>query len=218
MNQTNVGVILSGAGYLDGAEIQEATLTLYFLDRMGVNVECFSVDQDQHHVVDHKISEPVEGTRNVLAESARIARGRVADIETADIDQLDALILPGGFGVAKNLSDFAVNGDQLNVHSAVSRLVRACYQQQKPLGFICIAPVLAAALIPGVSVTIGNDADTAAAIQSLGATHINKSVREVVIDQSNRVISTPAYMYGDASISDVATGIEQLVSGVLEQP
>ena len=217
MRKAKIGVILAGSGYLDGAEIQETTLALYFLDQLGVDVQCFSINQNQHHVIDHISCEPVNETRNVLAESARIVRGQISSIESADINELDGLIFPGGFGAAKNFSDFAFKGDQLTVHPTISELILGCHKQEKPLGFICITPVIAAKVISGVTVTIGNDESTAVAIQSLGANHVNCSVSEIAIDELNHVISTPAYMYSDAAISDVGKGIEQLISAVVQR-
>lgn len=209
-----VGVILSGAGYLDGAEITEAVLTLYFLDRAGAQVQCYAPNKDQLHVVNHLTGEPTRESRNVLTESARIARGKIQDLKKASMASLDALVMPGGFGAAKNLSDFASKGAECAVDPDLARLVAEAAKAKKPIVAICISPaVLAAALKKaGLSakLTIGDDADTAAAIAKLGSTHEKCPVTSAVVDETNRVISTPAYMY-DAGRKDIGTGIEAAI-------
>jgi enhancing lycopene biosynthesis protein 2 len=215
--QKRIGVVLAGSGYLDGAEIQEATLTLLFLDKRGAKVVAMAPDVAQMHVVDHQKGEPVAGSRNVLAESARITRGNVVDVKTVKAGDLDALILPGGFGVAKNLCTFATEGVKLQVNPEVERLVREMAAAGKPLGFACIAPVIAAKVLGPrkVKLTIGNDPGTAAALASLGAVHVEAPVDQIVVNEKNKVVSTPAYMLGP-SIAPVAAGIEKLVGAVLE--
>jgi enhancing lycopene biosynthesis protein 2 len=215
--QKRVGVILAGNGYLDGAEIQEATLTLLYLDKRGAKTIAMAPDVQQMHVVDHVKGEPSAGSRNVLAESARITRGAIVDVKTVMADDLDALILPGGFGVAKNLCTFATDGVKLQVNPEVERLVRDMAAAGKPLGFACIAPVIAAKVLGArkVKLTIGNDPGTAAALAALGAIHVEAPVDQIVVDDKNKVVSTPAYMLGP-SIAPVAAGIERLVGAVLE--
>jgi len=208
-----IGVVLSGCGVYDGAEIHEATLTLYFLDKAGADIRCMAPDVPQMHVIDHRAGEPVDGERNVLVESARIARGEITDMAAVTARDVDAVIFPGGFGAAKNLCDFAVAGAGCTVHPEVTRLITEMKQAEKPLGFICIAPVIAAKVL-GATVTIGNDEGTASAIQSMGGTHVVAPVDGIVIDKENRVVSTPAYMLGP-TISHVARGIEKLVTQVL---
>src|SRR5512137_3047457 len=215
--QKRVGVILAGNGYLDGAEIQEATLTLLFLDKRGARVVAMAPDVQQMHVVDHVKGEPAAGARNVLAESARITRGAIVDVKGVKADDLDALILPGGYGAAKNLCTFATEGVKLQVNPDVERLVRDMAAAGKPLGFICIAPVIAAKVLGSrkVKLTIGNDPETAAALNALGAIHVDSPVDQVVVDEKNKVVSTPAYMLGP-SIAPVSAGIEKLVAAILE--
>jgi enhancing lycopene biosynthesis protein 2 len=216
--EKRVGVILSGSGYLDGAEIQEATLTLLYLDRRGAKVTAMAPDVKQMHVVDHVKGEPAGAeSRNVLAEAARITRGVIVDVKTVKAGDLDALILPGGFGVAKNLCTFATEGVKLEVNPDVERLVRDMAAAGKPLGFVCIAPVIAAKVLGArkVKLTIGNDPATAAVVNALGAIHVESPVDQIVVDEKNKVVSTPAYMLGP-SIAPVAAGIERLVGAVLE--
>ena len=216
--EKHVGVILSGSGFLDGAEIQEATLTLLFLDRRGAKVTAMAPNVAQMHVVDHVKGQPTSGeNRNVLAEAARITRGAIADVKTVKASDLDALILPGGYGAAKNLCTFATEGVKLQVNPDVERLVRDMAAAGKPIGFICISPVIAAKVLGSrkVKLTIGNDPATAAALNALGAVHVDALVDQIVVDEKNKVVSTPAYMLGP-SIAPVSAGIEKLVAAILE--
>jgi enhancing lycopene biosynthesis protein 2 len=218
VSQKRVGVVLSGSGYLDGAEIQEAVCTLLSLDRRGAKLVAMAPDLEQLHVVDHVKSAPVDGQRRrVLTEAARIVRGNIVEMSTVSVKDLDALIFPGGFGVAKNLCSFAVDGRNMKVVPAVERLAREIRQAGKPSGYICIAPVVAARLFggEGVKVTIGDDRDTATAIESWGARHVDCKVEEIAVDERLKLVSTPAYMLGPW-IAQVATGIDKLVSAVLE--
>jgi len=218
MASKRVGVVLSGCGFLDGAEIQEAVCTLLSLDRRGVQLVAMAPDVAQMHVVDHVKSAPVEGQgRRVLEEAARIVRGRITEMSQVSANDLDALILPGGFGVAKNLCSFATEGRNMRVVPAVERLARDVRAAGKPSGYICIAPVVAARLFGAekVKVTIGDDRDTAAAIESWGARHVDCKVDEIAVDERLKIVSTPAYMLGPW-IAPVAAGIDKLVSAVLE--
>jgi enhancing lycopene biosynthesis protein 2 len=211
-----IAVILSGCGEYDGAEIQESVITLLRLDQRGAHVECFAPDIAQLHVINHLTGEEMPESRNVLVESARIARGAVKDIREANAADFDALIVPGGFGAAKNLSDFAVQGAGCSVNPQVLELAEAFAEAGKPVGLICISPALAAKIYgPGVTCTIGNDADTAAALDKMGATHQECTVEDIVEDTARKLVSTPAYMLGK-NISEVASGINKLVDRVLE--
>ena len=211
-----VGVLLSGCGVFDGAEIHEAVLTLLFLDRAGASVVCMAPDVDQLHVINHLTQQVADERRNVLVESARIARGEIQDISAVSADDIDALIVPGGFGAAKNLSDFAVNGPEARVHPQVQRLLAEMAAHAKPIGAICIAPatVVRALSKQSPEVTIGNDAGTASAIESMGGAHTVCSVSDICVDEKNRIVTTPAYMLGPG-IKDVAAGIEKLVNKIL---
>ena len=213
-----VGVVLSGCGVYDGAEIHESTLTLYFLDQSGAQILCMAPDIAQMHVIDHAKGQPTTGEkRNVLAEAARIARGEIRDMREVKAADLDALIFPGGFGAAKNLCDFAVKGVDCAVDAQVERLIREMHTAKKPIGFICIAPVLAAKVLGSFSprLTVGCDKDTVAALEKLGARHVVCRVDEVETDTDQKIVTTPAYMLGP-SIAHVAKGIEKLVHMVLK--
>ncbi|MCP1466182.1 isoprenoid biosynthesis glyoxalase ElbB [Pseudomonas sp. S3E17] len=211
-----IAVILSGCGVYDGAEIHESVITLLRLDQRGAQVQCFAPDIAQLHVINHLTGEEMPESRNVLVESARIARGKVKDIRDANADEFDALIVPGGFGAAKNLSNFAVEGAGCSVNPQVLELAEAFAEAGKPVGLICISPALAAKIYgPGVTCTIGNDTNTAAALDKMGATHQECSVEDIVEDTARKLVSTPAYMLGK-NISEVASGINKLVDRVLE--
>lgn len=214
-----VAVILAGCGFYDGAEIHETVITLLALDKAGAEVQCFAPDINQMHVVNHLNGE-VEGdeSRNVLVESARIARGNIKDLSAAKATDFDAIIFPGGFGVAKNLCDFAVKGIECSVNSDVKRFILEGFQAGIPMGFICIALVLIAKVLEGeevdLKVTIGSDAETATAIEKMGATHVVYTVDNCLVDTENRIVTTPAYMLANR-ISEAAVGIEKLVKEVL---
>ncbi|TQV82526.1 isoprenoid biosynthesis glyoxalase ElbB [Exilibacterium tricleocarpae] len=212
-----VAVVLSGCGVFDGSEIYESVITLLRLDQRDAQVTCLAPDIEQMHVINHASGEVAEGeARNVLVEAARLARGDITDLATAGAGDYDALIVPGGFGAAKNLSDFAVRGAELTVNPALLEFARAFRAQGKPIGLICIAPVMAAAICgTGAECTIGSDADTAAAITASGAVHKTCAVDEIHIDRDRKLVTTPAYMLA-GRISEAAAGINKLVDTVLD--
>ena len=211
-----VAVILAGSGVFDGSEIHEAVVTLLALDRAGADVQCFAPDVPQLHVVNHLTGEVMEDEqRNVLVEAARIARGAVKNLKDASAADFDALVIPGGFGVAKNLSDFAVKGPAMNVNPDLLALGKAYRAAGKPVGLMCIAPALAAAIFgEGVQCTIGTDAGTAEALTAMGASHQAADVHSIVVDSANKLVTTPAYMLA-GGIAEAASGIEKLVAEVL---
>lgn len=216
--KTKVAVILSGCGVYDGSEIHESVITLLALDRAGAEVKCVAPDITQKHVIDHsKGQEMLDEDRNVMVEASRISRGDIQPLDSAAADDFDAFIFVGGFGAAKNLSSYAFDGPDYDVDPGVVDLIQAAHAAGRPQGFMCIAPVLAArALGPNhVQLTIGNDADTAAALEGKGAVHVECPVDSIVIDETNRVISTPAYMLAE-SITDAEAGINKLVAEVLK--
>jgi enhancing lycopene biosynthesis protein 2 len=210
-----IAVVLSGCGVYDGAEIHESVLTLLAIDRLGASYACFAPDVAQHHVVNHLTGDEAKESRNVLVESARIARGAIKPLSEYKAADFDAIIFPGGFGAAKNLCGFAFNGPDCAVNLDVEKAVKATHAAGKPIGALCIAPALMARVLGKVEVTIGNDEGTAAAIEKLGATHIKATHGEVVIDAANKLVTTPCYML-DASISQIALGAENAVKAVLK--
>ncbi len=208
-------VVLSGSGVYDGSEIHEATLTLYAIAKNGATYEIFAPDVAQHHVVNHISGEEMNENRNVLVESARIARGAVSPLSDLDARQFDALIFPGGFGAAKNLSSFAFDGPGCKVHPDVEKAIKDMVSLGKPLGALCIAPVLLARVLGDAKLTIGQDEGTARAIEEMGATHVGTSHGEIVIDEKYKLVTTPCYML-DANIVQIGEGAENAVKALLE--
>ncbi|MCK6545240.1 isoprenoid biosynthesis glyoxalase ElbB [Myxococcota bacterium] len=211
-----VGVILSGCGFQDGAEIHEAVLALLALDRAGAKAVCLAPNVDQAVVVDHLTGKPVAEKRNVLVESARIARGEITDLAKVKAADLDALVLPGGYGAAMNLSNFAEKGPASTVHPDVARIIREIHDAKKPIAAICISPALIAKVLGdrGVRLTIGNDEGTAKAVEGCGAKHENCPTERFVLDADHKLITTPAYMLGP-SLRHVAAGIELTIAELL---
>lgn len=211
-----VAVVLSGCGVYDGSEIYETVMTLFYLEQAGVRYQCMAPDVEQLHVINHATGEIAEGeSRNVLVESARLARGEIIDLANARAQDYDALIVPGGFGDAKNLCNFATAGDQCEVNADLAALCQAMRAADKPVGLICIAPAMAPRLFgEGVRCTIGEDADVSAAIESMGGQHQQCPVDEIVVDEAHKLVTTPAYMSA-GSISEAASGIHLLVAEVL---
>ena len=219
----HVAVLLAGCGHLDGAEVREAVLTLLALDQHGATVQCIAPNALQHHVVNHVTGEPVSGVqRNILEESSRIARkGQCLDLALAQVQDYDALVMPGGYGVAKNHCSFAFKGAGAEVRPDVAAFVRGFFEAHKPVGAICIAPALVALALHGhqsATLTLGDDAGCAAAMEQLGQQHqATPNAREIVIDEGLKLITTPAYMFDDACLTDVFTGIERCVAEVLKR-
>lgn len=210
-----VAVILSGCGVFDGAEIHESVLALLHIAKAGASYQCFAPDMEQMHTINHISGEEMQPNRNVLVESARIARGEIKPITELNASEFDALILPGGFGAAKNLSDFAVKGAEAAMQSDVLKACQAFATARKPAGYICITPALIPLVYGSPSLaTIGNDIDTASAVSAMGGEHVECAVEDIVVDEANRVVSTPAYMLA-GSILEADAGISKLVEKVL---
>lgn len=213
-----IGVILSGCGVFDGAEIHESVITLLALDRLGAKAVCMAPNREQLHVVNHLSGEVAEGEkRNVLVESARIARGEIKDINDMSAADVDAVIIPGGFGAAKNLCNFAVAGDQCKADPGVEKFLKAVRAANKPIGAVCIAPALIARIFGDEKpeLTIGTDAETAGAMEKMGACHASHAVDEIHVDEERRFVSTPAYMLAQ-SITEAASGIEKVVEKIVK--
>jgi len=212
-----IGVVLSGCGVRDGSEIHEAVFALLAIDQHGCEAVCMAPNAD-FAVTDHLTMQESGAKRNILVESARIARGNIRDIKDVTALDLDAVVFPGGFGAAKNLCDFALKGAAASVHPEVGRLLKEMAAAGKPIGAICIAPALIAAVLGreyAPSLTIGNDAGTAAEIEKTGARHEECPVSEIVVDTKNKIVSTPAYMLAE-HISQAYEGIEKCVKEVIK--
>ncbi|MDO6564709.1 isoprenoid biosynthesis glyoxalase ElbB [Amphritea sp. 1_MG-2023] len=211
-----VAVILSGCGVYDGSEIYESVLTLLAIEQGGASYQCMAPNIEQMHVINHRNGEEMTGEqRNVLTEAARLARGDIIDLADANPADYDALIIPGGFGAAKNLSDFAVAGAAAKVNPDLLRFTQAIHLSGKPVGLICIAPAMTPLLFgKGAVCTIGNDPDIATAIETMGGQHQPCEVDDFIYDTKLKIVSTPAYMLA-GNISEAASGINKLVNKVL---
>jgi enhancing lycopene biosynthesis protein 2 len=212
----NFAIILAGCGVYDGAEIHEAVMAMYAVMKSGAEYQLFAPDIAQHHVVNHLTGAEMPETRNVLVESARIARGKIKPLTDLDMRSFDALLFPGGFGVAKNLCSFAFKGADCEVHPQVSKVVREAVSLRKPVGALCISPVILAKVLGDVEITIGSDTGTAAAVEKMGAKHRNTSHGQVVTDTRHKVFTTPCYML-DATILQIAEGADNLVMAMLKE-
>ncbi|WP_346860356.1 isoprenoid biosynthesis glyoxalase ElbB [uncultured Draconibacterium sp.] len=210
-----IAVVLAGNGVYDGAEIHEATLTLLAIAQQGAEYQCFAPDINQAHVVNHITGEEMPETRNVLVESARIARGNIKALSEYKASDFDAIVFPGGFGVAKNLCTFAFDGPDCTVNSDVEKAIRETVVEEKPVGALCISPALIAKVLGDVKLTIGQDQGTADAIETLGATHIKTTHGEIVVDEKYKLITTPCYML-DATISQIAVGANNVIAKIIE--
>ena len=212
---SKIGIVLSGCGVNDGSEIHEAVITMLELDKAGADMLLMAPNIDQLHVINHATGEEMDDSRNVLVESARISRGDIEDIAVVTSENVDALIFPGGFGVAKNLSDYAMAGVECSVNPDVLRLSREVHNEGKPIGAICIAPAIMATILSGeTELTVGFDEQTASDIDAMGAKYVLCPVDEIVVDKEKKVVSTPAYMEAQ-SIKEAALGIEKLVAEIL---
>ncbi|MGE5518093.1 MAG: isoprenoid biosynthesis glyoxalase ElbB [Bacteroidota bacterium] len=215
MTKPSFAVVLSGCGVYDGAEIHEAVLTLLAIDRAGGTYQCFAPDIAQMHVVNHLTGEETADSRNVLVEAARIARGAIKPLSALDAAAFAALIFPGGFGVAKNLCSFAQDGPECSVNPDTERAIRAMRAANKPIGALCIAPAVLARVLGEVDLTIGTDAGTAAALEQMGAHHVNKLHGEIVVDAAHKVVTSPCYML-ESRIGQIADGADAVVRKMIE--
>ena len=206
-------VILAGSGVFDGAEIHEVTLTLLAINQQGGKYQCFAPDIDQHHVINHITGEEMNETRNVLIESARISRGDIKELSAYNPADFDVLMIPGGFGVAKNLCNFAFKGADCVVNGDVEKAIKATYEAKKPIGALCISPVLLAKVLGDVDITLGQDEATIENTEKMGATHIKTTHGEVIVDKNNKIFTTPCYML-DADIVQVYEGASNIVKSI----
>ena len=210
-----IAVVLSGCGVYDGAEIHEAVLTMYAIASKGAVYEVFAPDIDQHHVVNHLTGTEMDESRNVLIESARIARGKIKALSEFSGKEFDAILFPGGFGAAKNLSTFAFDGSNCQVNGDVEAAIKEMISLGKPVGALCISPVILARILGDVELTIGDDTGTIQAIEEMGATHKAATHGEVVVDLQHKIVTTPCYML-DATITQIEEGARNVVNTMLE--
>lgn len=208
-------VILCGCGSLDGSEIHESVMTLLAIDRNECEYSIFAPDDNQYHVVNHYTKKATTEKRNMMEEAARIARGAIRPIQECKVDDFDALVFPGGNGAAKNLFTYAIDGTECTVREDVATLIRQFHAQHKPIGALCIAPVMIAKVLGDVTITVGSDEGTIDNVVKMGAKHINTQQTEVISDKQNMVFTSPCYML-PARISDIADCAENLIEAILD--
>ncbi|MCD6367217.1 MAG: isoprenoid biosynthesis glyoxalase ElbB [Bacteroidales bacterium] len=208
-------IILSGNGVYDGAEIHEATMSMHAIVKNGSTYDIFAPDMEQYHVVNHITGEEMNEKRNVMIEAARIARGKISPVTDYNPANYDGLLFPGGFGVAKNLCTFAFDGANCKVLPEIEKTIKDTVAAKKPIGALCISPVLIARVLGDVEITIGQDKTTAEQAEEMGARHINTHHGDVVVDSKFKVATTPCYML-DATIMDIAEDAENVVLSMLE--
>lgn len=215
MSDKKIAVVLAGNGVYDGSEIHEATMTLYAIVKNGGSYEIFAPNIEQHHVINHLTGEEMPERRNVLVEAARIARGDIKDLNRLDVSKFDALMVPGGFGVAKNLSDFAFKGTEMTVLKAFENVILDFVAQKKPIGALCISPAIIAKVLDKATITIGSDTETIIAVEAMGAKHQITNHGEVVVDEKYKLATTPCYML-DATIAEIGDGAQNVVKAVFD--
>ena len=208
-------VVLCGCGPMDGSEIHESVMTLLAIDRNECQYTIFAPDADQYHVMNHYTKEVMPEKRNMLVEAARIARGDIHPLTELKSADFDAVVFPGGFGAAKNLFTYAIKGTKAEVDAEVERVIKDFHAQRKPIGALCISPVLLAKVLGNITITVGTDERTIHDVESFGAQHINTQQTEVIADKENMVFSTPCYML-PATIADIADCAENLIETILE--
>jgi enhancing lycopene biosynthesis protein 2 len=208
-------IVLSGCGVFDGAEIHEATLSMLAISQQGGAYQAFAPNIQQHHVINHLTGEEMDESRNVLVESARIARGKIMELKEFKAEEFDGLLFPGGFGAAKNLSSWAFDGADASILPELEGAIRGMVEQNKPIGALCISPVILAKVLGAVRLTIGDDEGTVKAVESAGATHVQTTHGQVVVDSNFKVVTTPCYML-DANIAQIADGANNVVKAMME--
>ncbi len=209
------GVILSGCGHQDGAEIHEATLTLWAIHKNGADYQCFAPDIPQYHVLNHITGEEMNEQRNVMIEAARIARGDIKPLSAYRAEEFDGLVIPGGFGAAKNLCTYAADGPECMVNEDVAEAVRSTHRAKKPIGALCIAPVILARVLGKGTMTIGQDQTTADHLTAMGATPVPTWQGEIAVDTSNKIVTTPCYML-NSRVDQIGKGADNLIRAMAE--
>lgn len=210
-----IAIIIGGCGHRDGSEIHETTMTMLTVEEHGATYQMFAPNRNQYHVLNHLDGTEMHEQRNMLVEAARIARGNILPLENFDVNQFDAVIFPGGFGVAKNFFNYAFKGMDCEVDEQIAHIIQSVHQAGKPIGALCISPVLMAKILGNITVTIGQDAKTARDIEQMGATNVNTSNGDVVTDKKNKIFSTPCYML-DANLVDIHEDAYNLVEAMME--
>lgn len=219
-SKKTVLVLLAGCGAKDGAEIHESVLTLLSLDKEGLNYQCAAPNKEQKHVLNFIDDSEMNEKRNILTEAARIARGDIRDLATVSMKDYDALVIPGGFGVAKNFCSFAFDGPNANVDPDLKKIIQEAYEQKKPISAICVSPALVALSLAeknsNITLTLGTDKDANQALETIGVKSKECLSTECIIDEENKITSSPAYMHGDSRISELEAGISKCIKAMAQ--
>ncbi|KYM88847.1 hypothetical protein ALC53_02612 [Atta colombica] len=204
---------------LDGTEISEAISTAIHLQHKKMKPLFYAPDIEICGVVNHFTKEMnTENSRNALVESARLARGCIKPLHECEACTHDALIIPGGFGAARILSNFAEKGTDCTVLPDLEKLIEDFHCDKKPIGTMCIANALVAKVLKGVKITLGKEspkndwphADAIKKVKDMGAKIEMKDVKGVTFDKNFGVLSTPAWLYEPATFSDIYDGIDNM--------
>jgi enhancing lycopene biosynthesis protein 2 len=221
-----IGILLSGCGVYDGSEIQETVLAMLAIQEVGAEYFCISIDKNQHHVINHLNGTEMAETRNMMIESARIARGNVKNINEVEIRDFDALVIPGGFGNAKNLSSWAFDGPKGTILPEVKLLIVNCINAGRPIAALCVSPILIAKAMEDsgfqVELTLGNSADSSpynindfhASLKATGAKTFEKNIEGIQIDEKLKIVSAPCYMI-EANILEIRNNIKQAIEALM---
>lgn len=222
-----IGVLLSGNGVYDGSEIHESVFTLLAIDENRGEAVCMAPNTEQHHVVNHITGDEMPEKRNVMVEAARIARGAISDLAEMSASNLDALVIPGGFGAAKNLTKWAFSGPDGEINADVKRIINDFVTAKKPIVALCMGPTVVAKALEDAGLkehlTVGTTEEASpyeidaisAGMEKAGAVAEMKTIREITIDTENKIISAPCYMM-EASITDVRNNIKQAIDQLFE--
>jgi enhancing lycopene biosynthesis protein 2 len=216
----NILVVLAGCGAKDGAEIHESVLTLLAIDKAGAKYQCAAPNKNQKHVLNFIDDSVLNETRNIMVEAARIARGKILDLAEVSMKDYDALVLPGGFGVAKNLCSFAFDGADASIEPETNRIINEAYDLKKPIGAICIAPALVALALadknPDIVMTLGTAPEANSSLEAIGVKWKSCPTSSVICDEENKIVSSPAYMHGNSKLSELEQGITQCINTVIK--
>lgn len=220
-----IALFLSGSGYLDGSEITEATSLIIALSKYGIAVDFFAPNRNQSDVVNHNTNQESSESRNILIESARITRGNVLPLDEFNAELYNAVVLPGGFGAVKNFTTFLQDGHNAQLHSDIKKALENAIFHKLWIVGICAAPlVIALALrdlnIENSTISFGdqnNSVDFINALNHWKIKHAETKIDEHHIDYHNKLITSGAYMFHDASPYDIYICSDIIIKELSEQ-
>ncbi len=209
-----IAVILAGCGNRDGSETHETLSVLLAIDKRGIEYQCFAPNGD-FEVFNHIEGKKSGEKRHLITEASRLCRGNIKALSMYKAEDYDALIIPGGMGAAQNLSNYAFVGKDIIVNQEVEKAILETYSANKPIGALCIAPMLLAKVLgdKNPTLTLGNDCPAAQDAISLGCNHQICKSNEVAVDVKHKIVTTPAYMVA-THISEIFEGSDNLVEQI----